>query len=373
MKRLRVAAMIEAYTVTGPAKNLLRFGREASEWIDLQIVSYVRGPETEQNAFLRAVNEAGLNWHVVREAGAYDRSVPAALRKLLEQIQPDLVQTHSVKSHFLFRLAVGTKRYPWVAFHHGYTAENLKVKFYNQLDRWSLSGAGRVVTVCGAFADELRGKGVAGERIDVIPNAIGTWKASGQQLPVPGVGPDTVVLLHVGRFSGEKNHAGLLRAAERVAEDDQSLDFQLVLVGDGLEREAIAAKAAQGALAGRVWLAGQQRDVRPFYERADVFALPSWSEGSPNVVLEAMAAGLPVLATRVGGTPDLVSDGQTGYLVEAGDEDALVERLRQLIRNRDLRERMAAAGREKVKEFSVQRHREQLLGVYRKAYGRDFA
>jgi len=157
-----------------------------------------------------------------------------------------------------------------------------------------------------------------------------------------------------------------------VAEDDQSLDFQLVLVGDGLEREAIAAKAAQGALAGRVWLAGQQRDVRPFYERADVFALPSWSEGSPNVVLEAMAAGLPVLATRVGGTPDLVSDGQTGYLVEAGDEDALVERLRQLIRNRDLRERMAAAGREKVKEFSVQRHREQVLGVYRKAYGRDF-
>ncbi len=369
MKRLRVVAVVEAYTVTGPAKNLLRFGVGASEWIDLQIVTYLRGAAAEKNAFQRAVEEAGLICHVVQEAGPMDRTVPGALRTLLDKLQPDVVQTHSVKSHFLYRLAVGPHQYPWVAFHHGYTAENLKVKLYNQLDRWSLSAATRVVTVCEAFARELQDKGVLKDRIEVIPNAIGTWNPSNNPMEVPGASPDTMVLLHVGRFSSEKNHTGLLRAAERIAVESPELDFRLVLVGDGLEKSAVETLAARGAMGSRIWFTGHQSDVRQFFERADILTLPSWSEGSPNVILEAMAAGIPVVATRVGGIPDLVSDGQTGYLVEAGDEDALVERLRQLIGDRELRERLGAAGREKVKEFSVERHRERLLAVYRKVCG----
>ncbi len=367
MGRLKVAAIIEANTVTGPAKNLLRFGRQARDEVELEIITYTRGDGRANLEFRDAVARSGLNCHLVRESGAYDPGVIQQLRTLTEEIRPDVVQTHSVKSHFLWRASGGPARYPWVAFHHGYTAENLKVKVYNQLDRWSLGGARRIITVCEAFRDELTAKGIVREKVTVIHNGVEAFVPGGHVLEAEAQGPPgSVTVLHVGRFSGEKNHEGLIQAAGILATTGKRDQFQLVLVGEGVSRSRIEALARSGEAGGaRIHFAGQQSDVGRFYDNADIFVLPSHSEGSPNVVLEAMAAGLPVVATRVGGTPDMVLEGETGYLVARGDVPALAQRLGELISNGALRKRMGEAGRERVREFSVDKQRQTLLGVYR--------
>lgn len=370
MARLRVAAILEAYTVTGPAKNLLRFARAAREEIDLRVVTYVRGG-AERNAFLDAAEASGVPVELVREKAAYDPGVLEQLRARVQTIAPDLVQTHSVKSHFLWRLANGPKRYPWIAFHHGYTAENRKVRLYNQLDRWSLPAARRIVTVCDAFAHELTAHGVRRDRIEVIPNAVEPFTPSGQPLGSPH-GDSGLIVLHVGRFSSEKNHEGLLAAVARAAAAHPDLRFQLVLVGDGVNRAHVEALARAPEMAAvPVWFTGQQRDVRRFYEHAAILVLPSHSEGSPNVILEAMAAGLPVAATRVGGIPDLVEDGVTGYLVDPflaggpGGEAPFAERLARLLADPRLRERMGEQARARSIQFRPEIQRQRLLAVYR--------
>jgi glycosyltransferase involved in cell wall biosynthesis len=371
MARLRVAAILEAYTVTGPAKNLLRFARAAWEEVDLRVVTYLRGG-AERNSFLDAAEASGVPVELVREKAAYDPGVLGQLRARAAAIAPDLVQTHSVKSHFLWRLAGGPRRYPWIAFHHGYTAENRKVRLYNQLDRWSLPAARRIVTVCEAFARELTAHGVGRDRIEVIPNAVEPFTPSGQPLENPHAEHGGLIVLHVGRFSSEKNHQGLLAAVARAATAHPGLRFQLVLVGDGVNRAQIESLARAPELAAvPVWFTGQQRDVRRFYEHAAVFVLPSHSEGSPNVILEAMAAGLPVAATRVGGIPDMVEDGVTGFLVDpflpgqSGGEALFAERLARLLTDPGLRQRMGEQARARSVQFSPGIQKQRLLSVYR--------
>jgi glycosyltransferase involved in cell wall biosynthesis len=127
-----------------------------------------------------------------------------------------------------------------------------------------------------------------------------------------------------------------------------------VVVGDGPERAQLEALAGQLGLADRVHLAGHQQDVRPWLAALDVLVLSSDWEGMPNALLEAMAAGLPIVATAVGGVPEVVVDGATGLLVPPGDPSALAEAITRLLRDPDLRRTMGQAGRARVeRRFSI--------------------
>lgn len=364
MAAIRVAAIIEAYSVTGPAKNLIRFAGLARSphaslpTVHMHVISYVRGPGPHTNAFLDALKAADIPFTLLHESGAFDRSILPKLRDALSVIQPDIVQTHSVKSHFLFRLAGLPRRYPWLAFHHGYTNENAKVRLYNRLDRWSLRAARRLVTVCTAFAGELTARGVAAGRIEVLPNSI-------EAAPVAlGLGPDSNTILHIGRFSAEKNHAGLLDAFDQLAARRPDLSAQLVLVGEGVNRAQIEARAAQSPNASRIHFAGQQSDVWPYLRRARVFTLPSLSEGSPNVILEAMAAGLPIAATDVGGIPDMVPHNEAALLSAPGDTAALAQSFEALLSDMSLAQRLAAQARARVAQFTPEAYRARLSALY---------
>jgi glycosyltransferase involved in cell wall biosynthesis len=150
-------------------------------------------------------------------------------------------------------------------------------------------------------------------------------------------------VLSVGRFAPQKNNAGLLRAAAGAARK-VSRPFRLEFVGDGPERESLAALAGALGLTDRVaFLPWQPREALVArYQGAHLLALASYEEGMPNVVLEAMACGLPILGTRIGGTEELVSDGDNGLLVPPGDEAALAGALAALVEDDDLRARMGA-------------------------------
>jgi glycosyltransferase involved in cell wall biosynthesis len=155
-------------------------------------------------------------------------------------------------------------------------------------------------------------------------------------------------VLNVAQLVPRKGQADLLDAIARVRE--HGVDIELTLVGGGEDRERLEARARELDIEDRVTFRGAlgQDDVLAAYRGADVFCLTSYAEGQPVVLMEAMASGLPVVATRVAGTPELVVDGQTGLLVDAGRPDQVAAALERLAGDADLRQRLSRAGRERI-------------------------
>ncbi len=370
MSRVRLLAIIEAESVTGPAKNLLEFARLARALdVETTIATFTRG--TSENLFIRTARESGCPVEVIHEAGLYDRSVIANLSRLVDRLQPDIVQTHAVKSHFLARCASLPKKAPWVAFHHGYTWPALRARLYNQLDRWSLRTARKVLTVSLPFRDELVARGVNQDRIEIIHNAIPPdW---GRRFRQPdqagalraklGIDEDRNVILIVGRLSREKDHLTLLDA---VAQLPSELRPHLVIVGEGPERPRIEECITSLNLASSVTLTGQQASAEPFYGIAQVAVLSSLSEGSPNALLEAMAAGVPVVATRVGGIPEIVSHRESALLLEPGDAVSMRDSLAAVLQDSTLADHLVTHAHERiVKEHSPEARAAKWVHVYR--------
>jgi glycosyltransferase involved in cell wall biosynthesis len=147
---------------------------------------------------------------------------------------------------------------------------------------------------------------------------------------------------------------------------DHGVDAELCLVGDGPERPQLEQRARDLGIARRTLFAGYQREIAPYFDLFDAFLLPSANEGTPVVAIEALAAQRPVVATRVGGVPDVVRDGVDGFLVDVGDVDALAARLAELSRDPELRRRFGEAGREAVvPRYRVSRLIDDVDALYR--------
>ncbi len=371
---IRVLTLIENATVTGPARNVIDYGKMMAQAdgdlpaVELTIVTYQRG--SAPSALALAAREAGLAVTTVAERRRWDTKVFAQLKQVIAAINPDILETRNVKSHFLVRLLGLQRKYPWVAWNHGYTETSPLDRMYTRLDRWSLRGAYRVVTVCQPFADKIASFGVSRDRISILHNAVKPFvPASAEEVDrirrELGLQNHEAMILSIGRLSYEKGHADLIRSAAKLAGMPGTSPFRLVIVGDGPEREALTKLAAHVGLEDNVSFAGFQRDARPYYELAALVAVPSHSEGSPNVVLEAMAAGLPIVANRVGGVPEILEDGVTGLMVEPRNPEAMAKTIFQLLSNADLRSRLGSAARSKAElAHAPEGYRRALVGFY---------
>jgi len=379
---LKILSLVEATTVNAVAKNLFEFSCSAHELheraadfpaIDDLIVTFTRQRSTDRpsNEFLTAAGELGLQVKVIPERRRFDLAVIPALRRIVEDTTPHLIVTHSVKSHFLLWRSRLWQTHPWVAFHHGYTTTDRKMRVYNRLDRWSLPKADRLVTVCDAFARELAAiTRVPIEKIAVQYNSIRPRAAPSAETvrnlrSSLGFADDERVVLAIGRLSREKAHTDLLSAFKLVRDKHPQLKSKLVIVGDGPERANLVATSRSYAFESEVIFAGQQSEVRPYYSIADVFVLPSHSEGSPNVLLEAMAAGVPIIATAVGGVPEMIEDNQSALLVPANDPSALSAAISRLLTDGDLAHRLTSNASALVSNrFSPEEYVRSLTEIY---------
>lgn len=362
MNAIRILTLLEATTVSGSAKPVLVFARQAQRApselprADLTVALFHRQGRPEENSFTAAARQAGLSLEFIRERGRFDLAVLRQLKELVGRLRPDVLWTNAVKSHFLVRSVGLHRKARWLAFHHGYTATDLKMRLYNQLDRWSLRAAARVVTVCRPFAQDLERHGLPSARIRIQHMPVGSFDVRPDQASELrrrlGIAAGERVVLNVGRLSQEKGHADALRVFRRLRERMPAQTLRLLIVGDGPERRRLGVLADRLGLSRSVIFAGHQEDIAAFYAAADVFLLTSHSEGSPNVLLEAMSAGLPVVATRVGGVPELAADGVEALLAGRGDIEALAHALLRALTDQDLRLRLAENGRRKAAQHS---------------------
>ncbi|HVS83787.1 MAG TPA: glycosyltransferase [Pyrinomonadaceae bacterium] len=395
--KIKILAVVEATTVNAVAKNMFEFHRAANELaqqsadspvIELSLVTFDRrvgasgavarpsGRAPSDNEFVVAARDAGIEVDVIPERGRFDRSVIRALRKIVERRSPDIIVTHQVKSHFLMKVSGLWRGVPWVAFNHGYTTTDRKMLLYNRLDRWSLRKAERVVTVCNAFAQRLVNMGVPRERIHVQHNSIRPGPtASAQQARALrkqlGIKEDERMILAVGRLSKEKAQIDLLRAFKNLNDTYAEINARLVIVGDGPEREPLEAAAASLRLSDRVVFTGQVNSVQVYYAAADVLVSPSHSEGSPYVLLEAMAAGLPIVATAVGGVPEMVENNESALLVPASNPLAMADAIARVLSDEELARGLSANASALVtKRFSPETYARSLVQTYREVINR---
>jgi glycosyltransferase involved in cell wall biosynthesis len=284
----------------------------------------------------------------------------AAVREVVELLRAtacDVLVCHGYKAHILGRLAARRAGVPAVAVSRGWTGETRKVKLYEWLDRRHLRFMDHVVCVSDGQAEKVRGWcRVPAGRLSVIRNSarLGAFESADPNARARLRGffsqdqAPAQVVLGAGRFSPEKGFGVLVEAAATVCRDNPAAG--VVLFGEGPLRGDLERRVAELGLRGRVALPGFRTDLDSLIGGADVVVLPSYTEGLPNVALEASAAGVPVVATAVGGTPEAIADGVSGFLVSPGQPAGIAAKVTELLRDPDLRTRFGAAGRVRMRE-----------------------
>jgi glycosyltransferase involved in cell wall biosynthesis len=300
------------------------------------------------------------------------RDARAVLRlaRLIRRERPHILHTHTAKAGAIGRLAAilagGAK--PPIVVHtfHGHVLRGyfdpVRAAGFRLLERWLARHATALIAVSPQVRDDLVELGVApAEAFAVVRLGIAlderiSANGDGRQAlrALLGIAPDRFTVGWIGRMTGVKRTDDVLLALKGVRE--RGVDACLCMVGDGPDRDHVERRAKELGVVRHCFFLGYQDDVAAYYSAFDAFILPSGNEGTPVSAIEALAAGKPVVATRVGGVPDVVRDEIDGFLVEPGDVEALADRLARLARDPALRERMGQSGRARVlPRYAVER------------------
>lgn len=286
----------------------------------------------------------------------------------LRDFRADVLCCHGYKPDVLGLMAARRANVPVIAVSRGWTAATLKVRFYDWLDRVSLHSMDFVVCVSRKQAVKVSRLGVPRSRVRVIRNAIDIARFSERdpecRNELEALFPirPRLIVGAAGRFSPEKGFGVLVSAAGEVVNANPEAGF--VLFGEGPLRDQLARQIAERGLERNVVLPGFRPDLDRLLPCFDLVALPSYTEGLPNIVLEAFAARVPVVATAVGGTPEIIDDGENGYLVPAGKPAAMAEKIAAALAGDTQRQAMGAAGFARVRDhfsFEAQGARYQNL------------
>lgn len=375
-----VLAFVEADTITGVLSILLALQRAATTlWLTGQAAAPLhleiarfdrRGPKPVCSGLVAsAVAEAGAGFTTIDERFRFDPHLVDAVAMTIAHVHPDVVETHSVKSHALARLATRAYRQsvPWLAYHHGYTWPDLRMRAYNQVDRWSLRGARHVIVPTRALRADVMSRGVAPSKIRVVPNAIelqqveATAVARQNVRESVGCGPSERLIVSIGRLSHEKGHRDLIEAVGILQHRRPDLRVRLVIAGGGPLQDRLTALAHRVARPGTVRLLGNVCPAHPLYAGADVAVLPSHSEGMPNSLVEAGAYGLPIVATSVGGVPEMIGNGESALLVPPRNPTALAEAIERLLTDRQTAATLGEHARAMLSERAQAKQRAQTM------------
>lgn len=382
---VRVLRVIARLNVGGPSLHVTYLARGLAERAyETTLVAGEVGRGEESMAFV--AESAGID--VVRLPGLSPALSPFRdavavwrLARLVRKVRPDVVHTHTAKAGAVGRLgALLSGRRPVVVhtFHghvlRGYFGAGGTLLF-RAIETILARVSDRLIAVSPEVRDELVRLRVAPEsRFSVIRLGIELderVRFDGDPADVRrrlGIPAGKFVVGWFGRMTAVKRTDDLLTMLAGTRE--RGIDAMLVLIGDGDDRRRLEQRAHDLGIAKSCLFLGYQESVAEWFAICDAVILTSANEGTPVTLIEALAAGRPVVATRVGGVPDVVDDGETGFLVRPADTHAMAERLEILARDPELRARMGELGRERVlRRYSVARLLDDVDALYRELLG----
>lgn len=337
----------------GPEKTILQ-GAAAADPSRLAVtVCYLRAPRDPLFGIGAQAERLGIEYCEIEERHPLDTGVLAALRRLVRQREIQIVHSHEYKTDVLAWLLARDEEVVPLATVHGWTGHSRRERFlYYPLDKWVLTRFPRLIAVSGEIRRELLRRGVRPERVTTILNGIDpkAFRRDPSRGPAVrsalGLAPDETVLGAVGRLEPQKRFDRLLEVFARLRRHRPG--FRLVLVGEGSVRGELEATARRLGVDEDCRFLGHRSDVPDLHHALDLFVQASEYEGTPNVVLEAMAMETPVVATAAGGTGELLEDGVHGLIVPAGDAERLREAIERALGDPEATARRAAAARARV-------------------------
>lgn len=336
----------------GPERQVLGLSRQLPDSTRTSFLSFKeRGLA---RAFLDRARQEGFDAIELEHNWPHFFRAIDEVASCLRDLGADLLCTSGYKPDLIGWRAARRVGIPVVAIAHGWTAATWKVRVNEGIDRWVMRHVDCVVSVSDAQAAKVRKAGVSPERMVTIHNAVDPAALVGFSQDGRAVlegffaSPPRIIVTAAGRFSPEKGFDVLIDAASEVIKQHPEVGF--VLLGDGPLRDDLTRRIAHQRLEGRFILGGFRTDLDSLLGSADVHVLSSHTEGLPVIILEAMAAGVPVVATRVGGVPEVIEDGLHGFLAEPGNAASLAEKLNLLAADSSARRSMGGASRLRIAE-----------------------
>jgi glycosyltransferase involved in cell wall biosynthesis len=365
MKVLHIISSSGMYGAEAVVLNLCRALNEASHSSVLGVFSNSSNPNLQLH---QSAMSQGIESHEIPCDGQIDRAAVARIRELVSQTGADIVHAHGYKADIYVYYALRKMKIPFVSTCHNWVENDEKTWLYGIADRFILRRYKRVIAVSDDVQSKLRKAGVSAGNTRVIKNGIDLRpfdRASGVLKDELGWGAFQVIGL-VGRLSKEKGVDTFLRAAAQVVEEVPSARF--IVAGDGPDHAELEAMIGQLRMQERFKLLGRREDIPFVYASLDVLVSSSRYEGLPMAILEGMASRLPVIATAVGEVPSVITDGRTGVLVPAENQDLLAAAIIEMLQNAAKRQLLGGAARQVVEEqFSAQRMATDYLRVYEDA------
>lgn len=368
-KPIKLTHVIPTLDQSGSEKQLsLLLANLPREKFDSNVLVLTRGGYYE-----RTLAQAGIPVRVLNKRLKLDPSCFRTLKRELQQHKPDIVQTWLFAGNCYGRLAAKLAKVPHIIATER-CVDEWKSEYQFVIDRWLARWTDQVIVNSMAVADFYRGRGIEPAKIHVIPNGIEEVPAPAaptlaRELEELGVTSETRLIGFVGRLWPQKRVEDLLWATDilRIS----GAPIQVVILGEGPKRHALENFAQRLRLNSIVHFLGHRSDVSSWLARMNVLVLPSEFEGMPNVALEAMQAGVPVVATRIAGMDEVVVDGMTGLLVEPKEPFFLAKAISKVLDDPEFAARLGAAGQRFVRDrFSVDAMVAQYTSIYEKIVGR---
>ena len=382
MAPTKIARIITRLDLSGPARHVCSLTADLDRGKFASWLICGRAAENEHDGAAIAA-EAGIRPIYIddlrRELGWHDLNASTAINRLLARIDPAIVATHTAKAGALgrtvglWRCLARSERVRFVHTFHGHVFHHYfsspVTRAFLAVERRLASLTDMIVTVSPTIRSQLveEYRIAAADKVRVVPLGFDfTWRGRlagerGWLRAKLGIGDSTVLMGTVGRLAKIKNTELMLRAFARMLRQE-AIDARLVIIGDGDQLQNLQNLARELALGDRVAFCGWILDRERIFSDLDVTCLSSQNEGTPVSIIESLAAGVPVVATRVGGVADVMTDRGDGELVESGKEEALAAALANVARNRPV---IAAARSAAIsQQYSVARMVKDIEGLY---------
>jgi len=359
----------------GPDKTILRSTQHIDPAQIRMAAAYIHPHGDAGMATLRKqARDWGCQMWEISESGPADLRTFRDLLRLCRSLRVTVWHSHDYKTNLMGLILRRWWPMKLVTTVHGWTRHTTRTKIYYHLDNWCLSSYDHVIAVSPKLFDHCRDHGVPEDRLSYIPNGIEPAEYERQQTIADarqrlGIAPDRLVIGTVGRFSTEKSVDRAIRTLAQIRRTRP--EAELHLIGDGPERDRLKALARELNVTDAVRFWGWQTPLQRFYETMDVLLLPSLTEGLPNVVLEAMAMGVPVAATCVGGVADLLDHGRCGVILNQ-DQQTWADRIEFLLASATRRAHFANLAKARIEShYTFAQRMARMRQLYQRVLGLD--
>ncbi len=345
IKPICIAHLIATNFYGGPEKQILTHALQLDKaHFRFVLISFIENGQPNQLVEIARLN--GVEVVEVHVQNPFDPITIVRIVGILRKLNIHLLCAHGYKSNVIGRISSWLTGIPQISISRGWTAENKRIRLYEKLDKLFLRFANHVVAVSHGQREKILALGVSPDKVSVIHNAINLLEMHTKSYPSLrlqlGFPDDALIVASAGRLSPEKNYGTMIDVSKEVASHNQSVYF--VIFGEGFLRPVLEEQIASMGLTRRFLLPGFRTDLQVVLHDIDIFMLPSFTEGLPNVILEAFAAQKPVVATRVGGTPEVVQEGISGFLTYPDEAALMANHILALAGDPLLRRQMGTAG-----------------------------